>query len=53
MKDRTSALRLADWPRRIRGMFSLNDPQWGRGDDASGSPDRTTSNPQCFHSFHK
>ena len=38
MKDRTSALRLADWPRRIRGMFSLNDPQWGRGDDASGSP---------------
>ena len=35
MKDRTSALRLALWPRRIRGMFNLNDPQWGRGDDSS------------------
>ena len=36
MKDRTSALRLALWPRRIRGMFNLNDPHWGRGDDSSG-----------------
>ena len=35
MKDRTSALRVAHWPRRIRGMFNLNDPRWGRGDDAS------------------
>ena len=36
MKDRTSALRAAIWPRRIRGMFNLNDPRWGRGDDTSG-----------------
>ena len=36
MKDRTSALRQALWPRRIRGMFNLNDPHWGRGDDSSG-----------------
>ena len=36
MKDRTSALRLATWPRRIRGMFNLNDPRWGRGDEPSG-----------------
>ncbi len=35
MKDRTSALRLATWPRRIRGMFNLNDPRWGRGDEPS------------------
>ena len=36
MKDRTSALRQPLWPRRIRGMFNLNDPHWGRGDDSSG-----------------
>ncbi|MFT3777202.1 MAG: FtsH protease activity modulator HflK [Ottowia sp.] len=36
MKDRSSALRLAAWPARIRGMFNLNDPRWGRGDEPSG-----------------
>ncbi len=36
MKDRTSALRPASWPGRIRGMFNLNDPRWGRGDEPSG-----------------
>ncbi|HOB67817.1 FtsH protease activity modulator HflK [Ottowia sp.] len=35
MKDRTSDSRLALWPRRIRGMFNLNDPRWGRGDEPS------------------
>lgn len=28
--------RLGSLPGRIRGMFNLNDPRWGRGDDASG-----------------
>ncbi|MCW5650686.1 MAG: FtsH protease activity modulator HflK [Ramlibacter sp.] len=23
----------AGWPGRLRGMFNLNDPRWGRGDD--------------------
>ncbi|MCZ8251679.1 MAG: FtsH protease activity modulator HflK [Hylemonella sp.] len=34
----------AQWPGRLRGMFNLNDPRWGRGDDkpAEGSrPDET------------
>ena len=33
MKLQLRALRLAHWPARIRGMFNLNDPRWGRGDD--------------------
>ena len=37
MKDRFSALRLAAWPARMRGMFNLNDPRWGRGDEPSGA----------------
>ena len=28
--------RLAVLPERVRGMFNLNDPRWGRGDDQSG-----------------
>ena len=36
MTARTSASRLAHWSGRLRGMFNLNDPQWGRGDGASG-----------------
>ncbi|QTD44520.1 FtsH protease activity modulator HflK [Ottowia testudinis] len=35
MTARTSALRLALLPRRLRGMFNLNDPKWGRGDAPS------------------
>mgnify|MGYP006987123861 CR=1 FL=1 len=27
------APRWAMLPQRIRGMFNLNDPRWGRGDD--------------------
>ena len=37
MKNRFSAPRLAGWPGRLRGMFNLNDPQWGRGSDADNS----------------
>ena len=36
MNEQSTASRAATWPRRIRGMFNLNDPQWGRGDAASG-----------------
>ena len=36
MKDRYQTLRPAGWPERLRGMFNLNDPRWGRGDDANG-----------------
>ncbi|MFT4196090.1 FtsH protease activity modulator HflK, partial [Ottowia sp.] len=47
MKDRSSALRLAAWPARIRGMFNLNDPRWGRGDEPSGQGDpRPDDQPQ-------
>lgn len=45
MKLQASAFRWAKWPGRIRGMFNLNDPRWGRGDDkpadaAKPEPDR-------------
>ena len=33
MKLQLRAFRLAHWPARLRGMFNLNDPRWGRGDD--------------------
>jgi len=33
MKLHLHTLRWAYWPERIRGMFNLNDPRWGRGDD--------------------
>ncbi|WP_326542660.1 FtsH protease activity modulator HflK [Pseudorhodoferax sp.] len=29
----------AGLPGRIRGMFNLNDPRWGRGDDKAGDSD--------------
>jgi len=35
-----SGLRWAGLPGRIRGMFNLNDPRWGRSDDASGEGSR-------------
>jgi membrane protease subunit HflK len=37
MTHRFSALRLAAWPARLRGMFNLNDPHWGRDDEPAGS----------------
>jgi len=33
MKLQSRAFRWAEWSGRIRGMFNLNDPRWGRGDD--------------------
>ena len=39
----TRAPRWAMLPERIRGMFNLNDPRWGRGDDKSGEEGRPES----------
>ena len=33
MNFQLPVLRSLAWPRRIRGMFNLNDPRWGRGDE--------------------
>lgn len=47
MNDRTSAPRPASWPGRIRGMFNLHDPRWGRGDEPSGQePGQRPDEPQ-------
>ena len=35
------ALRWAALPARIRGMFNLNDPRWGRGEDKPADADPT------------
>jgi len=45
MKNRFNALRPAVWPARIRGMFNLNDPRWGRGDEPSGQGDQRPDEP--------
>ncbi len=37
------AWRLASLPGRIRGMFNLNDPRWGRGDDKADGANRPDS----------
>ena len=39
------AIRWAALPRRIRGMFNLNDPRWGRSDDDAGASDNRTEPP--------
>lgn len=39
------AVRWATFPERIRGMFNLNDPRWGRGDD-NGSPEAKPDAPK-------
>lgn len=35
MNFQNRTLRWASLPQRIRGMFNLNDPRWGRGEDKS------------------
>lgn len=37
MKFHSRFPRLALLPQGIRGMFNLNDPRWGRGDDGNGA----------------
>ncbi len=44
MKIHAPAFRWAAlWPGRLRGMFNLNDPRWGRGDD---KPTEGSSKPE-------
>lgn len=48
MNFQNRTLRWASLPERIRGMFNLNDPRWGRGDDKSdegGRPDDRPASP--------
>lgn len=40
MNSPYGARRWAVLPQRLRGMFNLNDPRWGRGEDKSGDEDR-------------
>jgi modulator of FtsH protease HflK len=40
MKLKANAFRLTAWPSRLRGMFNLNDPRWGRGDDAAAGANK-------------
>ncbi|MDD0809738.1 FtsH protease activity modulator HflK [Curvibacter sp. RS43] len=40
MNFNTKALGWTSVSGRIRGMFNLNDPRWGRGDDSSGERGR-------------
>ncbi|WPB55085.1 FtsH protease activity modulator HflK [Xylophilus sp. GOD-11R] len=40
MTLQSSGLRWAGLPGRLRGMFNLNDPRWGRSDDAGGEGSR-------------
>jgi modulator of FtsH protease HflK len=49
MKLNAIALRLTSWPSRLRGMFNLNDPRWGRSEDAAAGankPEGETPTPQ-------
>lgn len=40
------APRWALLPQRIRGVFNLNDPRWGRGDEPSGGEGRQQGEPK-------
>ena len=40
------AIRWSALPARIRGMFNLNDPRWGRGDDKSAGGEPSTPSGQ-------
>jgi len=49
MNFQNRTLRWASLPERIRGMFNLNDPRWGRGEDNKtddgGRPDERPATP--------
>jgi membrane protease subunit HflK len=40
MKLHLRTFRWSVLPQRIRGMFNLNDPRWGRGDDKSANGEK-------------
>ena len=48
MNFQLPALRSLRWPDRVRGMFNLNDPRWGRGEDKGpqdpGAPESRPEN---------
>ena len=46
MKLHLPTFRGALLPGRIRGMFNLNDPRWGRDDDAPADTSRPTGRPE-------
>ena len=41
MKLHVNTSRWAIFPERVRGMFNLNDPRWGRGDDKPEEGDKS------------
>lgn len=45
MNFQNRTLRWALLPERIRGMFNLNDPRWGRGEDKSDEAGRPEDRP--------
>ncbi len=45
MKLHLRIFRWADVPGRIRGMFNLNDPRWGRSDDKPADGSKAQSEP--------
>ena len=51
MNFQLPALRWAAWSKRLWGMFNLNDPRWGRGEDkpASGASPEQPHSPQPPH----
>lgn len=53
MTFQNRSLRWASLPQRIRGMFNLNDPRWGRGEDNksddAGRPDDRHANQPPGH----
>ena len=40
------AFKLAAMPGRIRGMFNLNDPRWGRGGEDNNKPAENSNKPE-------
>ncbi|MFZ3083186.1 FtsH protease activity modulator HflK [Rhodoferax ferrireducens] len=46
MKLHLHTFRWAYWPERIRGMFNLNDPRWGRGEDKPADSGEPESEPE-------
>jgi len=49
MNFQNRSLRWASLPQRVRGMFNLNDPRWGRGDEGKseegGRPEERPTTP--------
>lgn len=45
MKLQRPTFSLAFLPPRLRGMFNLNDPRWGRSEDKPGAPDSQGTEP--------